>query len=74
MKKTSVTAHSPSLELPQLSKIVSLPFIDRKTTKEVRELKNAYVRPTEEFINQLNRLGQEYPFCAYYKEKTNDPL
>jgi hypothetical protein len=35
---------------------------------------NASIRPTEEFISYLNRIGQEYPFCVYHKEKANDPL
>jgi len=74
MKKMSVTTNSPSLELPQLSKMLPFSFSHRKTTRPVDELSHAYLRPTEEFISYLNRIGQEYPFCVYYKEKTNDPL
>jgi hypothetical protein len=71
MKTSSVETHSVSLEL---RKPLSAAFSNRKATKRAQELSYAYVRPTEELISQLNRIGQEYPFCVYYKEKTNDPL
>ena len=74
MKKTSLTTHFPSLELPQISKSLSLSVNNRKATARVEELSNVYLRPTDELISQLNRIGQEYPFCVYYKEKKNDPL
>ena len=74
MKKMSITTNSPSLELPQSGKALPFSFSNRKTTKEVDELSEAYLRPTEELISYLNRIGQEYPFCVYYKEKINDPL
>ena len=30
--------------------------------------------PTDEKVDHLNRIGREYPFCVYYKQKVNDPL
>jgi hypothetical protein len=30
--------------------------------------------PTKEKIEQLNKLGHEYPFCVFHKYKKNDPL
>ena len=74
MEKLSVTTHSSTLEFPLLSKKLSLPFNSRKIIKKAEELSNIHLRPTEEMIHQLNRIGQEYPFCVYYKEKANDPL
>jgi hypothetical protein len=74
MKKATVMPPAALLELPQISKIPSVPFSYRKTSKQVEGLPNGYLRPTEELICHLNSIGREYPFCAYYKEKANDPL
>lgn len=74
MKKLLVTTHSSVLELPELSKPVPLHFNNRKIMKKAEELSNIQLRPTEEMIRQLNRIGQEYPFCVYHKVKANDPL
>jgi hypothetical protein len=71
MKTTSIASHAVSLEL---RKALPAAFSNQKTTKKGEGLSNEYVRPTEELISRLNRIGQEYPFCVYYKEKTNDPL
>lgn len=30
--------------------------------------------PSEEMIDYLNKVGQEYPFCVYHKHRNNDPL
>jgi hypothetical protein len=65
MKKSSITTHYASLELP---------FSNSKALNQIEQLSNAYLQPTEELTTNLNRIGQEYPFCVYYKEKTNDPL
>jgi hypothetical protein len=72
MKRSSV-ASPAALALPK-SEMQARLFIDQKTTKQVLELANAYLAPTEERIRDLNRIGREYPFCVYYKTKTNDPL
>lgn len=29
---------------------------------------------SSENIEHLNKLGHEYPFCVFYKYKTNDPV
>jgi hypothetical protein len=74
MKKTLVTTYASTLELPQLSKPVPLTFSNRKIMKRAEELSSIQLRPTEEMVRQLNRIGQEYPFCVYHKVKANDPL
>lgn len=74
MKKTLVTTYAPASELPQLSKPLPLIFSKQKIMKKAEELSNIQLRPTEEMIRQLNRIGQEYPFCVYHKVKVNDPL
>ena len=74
MKRLSVVSPSDSHVLPQLTEMRVLSFSDRNATKQAVVLANAYVRPSEEMISYLNRIGQEYPFCVYYKEKANDPL
>ena len=73
MEKLLVTT-THFLELPLLSKTLPPSFSNRKIMKKAEEFSTTHIRPTEEMIRQLNRIGQEYPFCAYYKEKTNDPL
>jgi hypothetical protein len=30
--------------------------------------------PTEEKVEYLNKIGQEYPFCVFHKHRNNDPL
>jgi hypothetical protein len=72
MKTSSVVLPSTSLALPQINKTLNLPVSNRKTT--AGELSNACLPPTDEFISYINRIGHEYPFCVYYKVKTNDPL
>ena len=73
MKRMSIASPSALLVLPPLTDMLVLPFGDRNTTKQT-EVLNAYLSPSEEMISYLNRIGQEYPFCVYYKEKSNDPL
>ena len=70
----SVVSPFASIVLPELTEILFLPFSDHNTTQQAAVLANTYVAPSEEMISYLNRIGQEYPFCVYYKEKTNDPL
>ena len=74
MKRISVASASASLVLPQLNEMLVSPFSDRNTTKQAVVSANSYLSPSEEMISYLNRIGQEYPFCVYYKEKANDPL
>ena len=74
MNKSSVTTHCTTLELPVLNKTLPPFFNNRKIIKKAEELSGTRLRPTEEMIRQLNRIGHEYPFCAYHKAKTNDPL
>lgn len=74
MKRMSVVSSSDSHVLPQFTEMLVFPFDVRNTTKQAVVIPNGYVGPSEEMISYLNRLGQEYPFCVYYKEKPNDPL
>jgi hypothetical protein len=69
-----MTTHFTTLELPVLSKTLPPSLNNRKIIKKAEEFSTTRLRPTEEMIRQLNRIGQEYPFCAYQKAKTNDPL
>lgn len=65
--------YSPAMELPPITKRFTR-FQKRKTTKESVQLSGTVPPPSEETISQLNQIGQEYPFCVYYKQKVNDPL
>ena len=49
----------------------SRPVIRRKIIKKLNPVPPP---PNEETINKLNGIGQEYPFCVYYKTRNNDPL
>jgi hypothetical protein len=67
MKESTAPGFPLSLALPN-------EFIKRKITIQAEAPVKSPVRPTEEMINYLNRIGSEYPFCVYYKQKVNDPL
>jgi hypothetical protein len=77
MKKSSATIYSPAMELPVINKR----FIRRNKRRrfgneaEHAELLNNIVPPPDEaLIAELNRIGQEYPFCVCFKAKAHDPL
>lgn len=74
MKKSPATGYSPALDMPRITRSFRNDFKDRKTTKQAEGLSKSIAPPTEEMIDLLNRIGQEYPFCVYYKQKVNDPL
>jgi hypothetical protein len=74
MKKSSATSCYLSLTFPN-------DFTNLKIEKQSKDLLKPAARstepagrPTEEMINHLNRIGNEYPFCIYYKYKMYDPL
>jgi len=66
--KESTTPGSP------ISIVFLNDFTNRMTTTQSKDLLKPPARPTEEMIRHLNRIGNEYPFCVYYKQKVNDPL
>lgn len=74
MKKSSLTSYSPTVELPAITKR----FTHFKRTKIRKQEEETSLRlvppPSEEVLSHLNRIGQEYPFCVYYKYRVNDPL
>ncbi|HEX6429835.1 MAG TPA: hypothetical protein VF008_19210 [Niastella sp.] len=75
MKKSSATVFSPSMELPAITKKFTRHFNGRKVSKQADKKNfNSVQPPSEEMISHLNRIGQEYPFCVYYKHRVNDPL
>jgi hypothetical protein len=75
MKKSSATVFSPTMELPAITKKFTRHFNPRKVSKHADEKSpNGVPPPSEEMISHLNQIGQEYPFCVYYKQKLNDPL
>jgi hypothetical protein len=75
MKKSSATVFSPAMELPAITKKFTRHFKRSKISKPTDEKSLHRVPPpSDETIRHLNRIGQEYPFCVYYKQKVNDPL
>lgn len=74
MKKTSATMYSPALELPAITRKFTRRLNKRKISKEPVKSEEKVSPPSEEIIEQLNRIAQEYPFCVYYRQKVNDPL
>jgi hypothetical protein len=42
-------------------------------TKKIRKQKTV-PPPAEEDCTRLNAMARAYPFCIYYREKSNDPL
>jgi hypothetical protein len=74
MKKSSASGFSPVLELPHITKTLPRRTSNRTTYQKADPLPNMIPPPTEEMVSYLNRIGREYPFCVYYKQKVNDPL
>jgi hypothetical protein len=78
MKKSSATVFSPAMELPIITKRFTRRSKRRRTSKEadpvIDPLRNIVPPPSEELIEELNRIGQEYPFCVCFKQKMYDPL
>lgn len=75
MKKSSATIFSPAMELPAITQKFTRRFNRRKVSRQADEKSlNKVPQPSEEVLNHLNRIGQEYPFCVYYKQRVNDPL
>jgi hypothetical protein len=74
MKKSLATVFSPTMELPAITKKLTRGIVRRKANRKAGSILNAVPPPSEETISQLNRIGQEYPFCVYYKQRVNDPL
>lgn len=75
MKKSSATVFSPAMELPAITKKFTRRINRRKVSKQADGKSLTSIQPpSEETISQLNRIGQEYPFCVYYKQRVNDPL
>jgi hypothetical protein len=46
----------------------------RKDFKKIRKQSVIPPPPDEESCSRLNAMAREYPFCIYYREKSNDPL
>ena len=77
MKKSSATIYSPAMELPVIINKRTIRRNRRRIGKEAEpaEPVNLIVQPpTEALIAELNRIGQEYPFCVCFKAKAYDPL
>lgn len=76
MKKSSATIYSPSMELPVIRRRYSrrAKRIKVNPSLPVENAWNAVPPPSEDTIIRLNQIGQQYPFCVYYKQKDHDPL
>jgi hypothetical protein len=73
MKRKSDNRFSgATLEIPSISKTLPATFNARKFKKQ--PVLPSSAPPSEEMVKLLNSIGQEYPFCVYYKQKVNDPL
>ena len=77
MKRSSATIYSPAMELP----VITTRFIRRnkrrrfgKETEPAEPVINIVPPPSEALIAELNRIGQEYPFCVCFKAKAYDTL
>jgi hypothetical protein len=77
MKKPSATIYSPAMELPVITKRIIRRNKRRRFEQEAEpaeSLNNMVPPPSEALIAELNRLGQEYPFCICFKAKVYDTL
>lgn len=77
MKKSSATIYSPAMELPVIINKRTIRRNRRRIGKEadsVEPVNHIVQPPSEALIAELNRIGQEYPFCICFKAKAYDPL
>lgn len=76
MKKSSATIYSPAMELPVINKRAIRRNRRRigKEAEPVESINHIVQPPSEALIAELNRIGQEYPFCVCFKAKAYDPL
>ena len=77
MKKSSATIYSPAMELPVIANKRTIRRNRRRIVKEaepVEPVNHIVEPPSEALIAELNRIGQEYPFCVCFKAKGYDPL
>lgn len=77
MKKSSATIYSPAMELPVIINKRTIRRNRRRIGKEaetVEPVNHIVQPPSEALIAELNRIGQEYPFCVCFKAKAYDPL
>jgi hypothetical protein len=77
MKKSSATIYSPAMELPVITNKRTIRRNRRRIVKEaesVEPVNHIVEPPSESLIAELNRIGQEYPFCVCFKAKGYDPL
>lgn len=77
MKKSSATIYSPAMELPVIINKRTIRRNRRRIGKEaepVESINHIVQPPSEALIAELNRIGQEYPFCVCFKAKAYDPL
>ena len=77
MKRSSATIYSPAMELP----VITTRFIRRnkrrrfeKESAPAEAGNNVVPPPGDALIAELNRIGQEYPFCVCFKAKVYDTL
>ena len=60
---------------PRVTKSAQLSATFNKTPRSYTPVNSRKVTPPdEESLNRLNAMAKEFPFCIYYKEKSNDPL
>lgn len=78
MKKSSAAIFSPAMELPVITRKLTRRSKRRKLNRNagtgIDSQQSVVPPPGEELTEELNRIGQEYPFCVCFKAKLYDPL
>jgi len=70
--KPNTSAHPQIDHLPSL---LPATIKNQSTLVKIKKQKQVEVAPPdEEYCTRLNAIAQQYPFCIYYREKSNDPL
>ena len=75
MKKYTA-ADIPSAPMPPFTAEPLSRYTRRKLSKKnaIPSPSSAPDEPNEETVNRLNGIGNQYPFCVYYKGRNHDPL
>jgi hypothetical protein len=69
MENSSATAINSLSNYPNIFN-----FTKSDQPKQEEEVNFINSKPSKEKIDYLNKIGREYPFCAYHKHRNNDPL
>ena len=74
MENMSSKTRGRSLQLPVTRNYAVQNSTNRRKVRLSKSAQTIVQPLTEDTINYLNKLGQQRPFCIWFKQKKHDPL